>query len=182
MIFPPQSLAPYPSSKKEFDFLPKRPNITNWTRGLYHLKKKEPTGLNPAARVIGRKQANIQPCYDEIKEAPPSVFTMNAFKKYIEAIARNHQKLHTFNCTFCHMEKRALVYSQRQMVLDKMADTLLGDPAEPKTCKKNAQRNERRPEGATVVAYGDVDLKPMKPHASVPIKVLARKSMSFVRA
>ncbi|KAI8391625.1 uncharacterized protein BYT42DRAFT_201974 [Radiomyces spectabilis] len=78
------------------------------------------------------------------------------------------------------------------MVLDKMADTLLGDPAEPKIpCqwvyknsrksrhrrRKNARRNERRPEGAAKVAFGDADLKPMKKHAPVPIKVLARKAV-----
>ncbi|KAI8371340.1 uncharacterized protein BYT42DRAFT_548226 [Radiomyces spectabilis] len=91
-----------------------------------------------------QKQANIQPCYDEIKEAPPSVFTMDALKNYIEAIARNHQKLHTYiQLRIPPPGKRALVYSQRQMVLDKMTDTLLGDPAEPKIPCQWAYENFR---------------------------------------
>ncbi|KAI8379536.1 uncharacterized protein BYT42DRAFT_613832 [Radiomyces spectabilis] len=144
-----------------------------------------------------RKQAGIQQLYDELKGTPPSVPSMEAFKTYIESLSRIHNSLHVFNCGYRHREKRALLYSQRQMVQDKMADTLLGDPAESKIApqwvykhsrksrrrrrRRKARKNEHRPEGQAIVAFGDADLKPMKRHAPVPIKgfrkVLARKAL-----
>ncbi|KAI8387943.1 uncharacterized protein BYT42DRAFT_543333 [Radiomyces spectabilis] len=60
--------------------------MSNWTRGLYHLRK-EPTGLNPAARIIGSEMV-----VRRTQREATNIFSTDRFRNYIEATTRFHDR------------------------------------------------------------------------------------------
>ncbi|KAI8384367.1 uncharacterized protein BYT42DRAFT_612072 [Radiomyces spectabilis] len=73
--------------------------------------------------------------YDRLRENTAKCGTVAEFRDHLRTLESVHNRLYNFNRSYRHREKRALLERQRQMTMHKMADSLLGDPAD-----KNLQR------------------------------------------
>ncbi|KAI8368304.1 uncharacterized protein BYT42DRAFT_648471 [Radiomyces spectabilis] len=133
-----------------------------------------------------RRSASIEDVYDRLGENTAKCGTVAEFRDHLRTLASLHNRLYNFNRSYRHREKRALVERQRQMTMHKMADSLLGDPAEKnlqkplwvykqsrryrKRGRQRARRGRERPQGAAVVAFSDADLHSLKGNPPVPVK------------
>ncbi|KAI7884112.1 hypothetical protein K492DRAFT_192141 [Lichtheimia hyalospora FSU 10163] len=153
---------------------------------------------NYQVEEINRDKANMQEVYTDLSQHTGLVADVDAFQERITSLSQNSDAMVNFATHWCHRQKRRFMLSARMSYQQQMINEIRGIspplfPNEPvhrmHTTSKSERRIARRlirrnmgwerPQGETIVAYGNAVLGHMRTYAPMPhwgfIEKLARE-------